>query len=239
MIRFILLNAFIAVHTIVMSLYGIVLSFFDRSGGRLVHFNCASPWAKAILWVCGVRVQINGLDHVKEGVQSIYMVNHQSIFDIFTLLACLPVDFKFLLKQELMKVPFFGAAMKRAGYISIDRENPRKAVKSMNEAAEKIKNGASVLIFPEGTRGQDGRLQTFKSGGFHLALKSGSDIVPVAIVDSHLIVPKGSFRIKKGTILMNIGPSIPTRDCSRKDMNQLMDRVRDAMLNEMKESRLS
>ena len=129
--------------------------------------------------------------------------------------------------------------MKRAGYISIDRENPRKAVKSMNEAAEKIKNGASILIFPEGTRGQDGRLQTFKSGGFHLALKSGSDIVPVAIVHSHLIVQKGSFRIKKGTILMNIGPSIPTRDCSRKDMNQLMDRVRDAMLNEMKESRLS
>jgi 1-acyl-sn-glycerol-3-phosphate acyltransferase len=239
MIRFILLNAFLAVFTIVMSLYGIVLSFFDRSGGRLVHFYCASPWSKIILWVCGVRVQTKGVDHVKEGVQSIYMVNHQSIFDIFTLLACLPVDFKFLLKQELMKVPFFGAAMKRAGYISIDRRNPRKAVKSMNEAAEKIKNGASVLVFPEGTRGQDGRLQTFKSGGFHLALKSGTDIVPVAIVDSHLIVPKGSLRIKKGTISMNIGRSIRTRDYSKKDMNQLMDRVRDAMLKGMKESRLS
>jgi 1-acyl-sn-glycerol-3-phosphate acyltransferase len=167
------------------------------------------------------------------------MVNHQSIFDIFTLLACLPVDFKFVVKHELMKLPFFGAAMKRAGYIGINRENPRKAVKSMNEAAEKIKNGASVLIFPEGTRGQDGRLQTFKSGGFHLALKSGSDIVPVAIVDSHLIVPKGSLRINKGTIIMNIGRSIPTRDCSKKDMNRLMDRVRDALLTEMKESRLS
>jgi len=239
MIRFILLNAFLAVFTIVMSLYGIVLSFFDRSGGRLVHFYCASPWSKAILWVCGVRVQINGVDQVKEGVPSIYMVNHQSIFDIFTLLACLPVDFKFLLKQELMKVPFFGAAMKRAGYISIDRRNPRKAVKSMNEAAEKIKNGASVLIFPEGTRGKDGVLQTFKSGGFHLALKSGTDIIPVAIVDSHLIVPKGSFRIKKGNILMNIGRSIPTSDYSKKEMNLLMDRVRDAMLEEMKGSRLS
>ena len=239
MIRFILLNAFIAVFTIVMSIYGIVLSFFDRSGGQLVHFCCASPWAKAILWVCGVKVQIKGLDQVKKGVPRIYMVNHQSIFDIFTLLACLPVDFKFLLKQELMKLPFFGSAMKRAGYISIDRKNPRKAVKSMNEAAEKIKNGASVLIFPEGTRGKDGVLQTFKSGGFHLALKSGSDIVPVAIVDSHLIVPKGSFRIKKGTIIMNIGPSIPTSDYSKKEMNQLMDRVRDAMLEEMKGSRLS
>jgi 1-acyl-sn-glycerol-3-phosphate acyltransferase len=238
MIRFILLNAFIAIHTIVMSIFGIVLSFFDRSGGRLVHFYCASPWSKTILWVCGVKVQINGLDHVKEGVPSIYMVNHQSIFDIFTLLACLPVDFKFVLKQELMKLPFFGSAMKRAGYISIDRENPRKAVKSMNEAAKKIKDGASVLIFPEGTRGQDGRLQPFKPGGFHLALKSGSDIVPVGIVDSHLIVPKGSLRIKKGNITMNIGRSIPTHDCSKKDMNQLMDRIRAAMSNELKENRL-
>jgi 1-acyl-sn-glycerol-3-phosphate acyltransferase len=135
-----------------------------------------------------------------------------------------------------MKLPFFGAAMKRAAYISSDRKHPRKAIKSMNEAAEKIKNGASVLIFPEGTRSQDGLLQTFKSGGFHLALKSGTDIVPVAIVDSHLIVPKGSLRIKKGNILMNIGRSIPTRDYSKKEMNQLMDRVRDGMLKEMKES---
>lgn len=238
MIRFILLNAFIAVYTIAMSLFGIFLSFFEGSG-RLVHFYCAVPWAKAILWICGIKVKVSGLDHVKEGVQNIYMANHQSIFDIFTLLVYLPVDFKFVLKQELMKVPLFGSAMKGAGYISIDRGNPRKAVKSMNEAAEKIKNGASVLIFPEGTRSQDGRLQTFKSGGFHLALKSGADIVPVAIVDSHLIVPKGSLRIKKGTILMNIGRSIPTRDCSKKDMNRLMDRVRDALINEMKRSRLS
>ena len=237
MIRFILLNAFIAVHTIVMSIYGIILSFFDKGGGRLVHFYCASPWSKAILWICGVKVRINGLENVKKGIPSIYMVNHQSIFDIFTLLACLPVDFKFVLKQELMKLPFFGPAMKRAGYISIDRENPRKAVKSMNEAAERIRNGASVLIFPEGTRSKDGRLQSFKPGGFHVALKSGSDIVPVAIIDSHLIVPKGSLRIKKGTIIMNIGKSIPTRDFTRKEMNQLMDRVRDALLNQMKENR--
>lgn len=238
MIRFILLNVFIAVYTVAMSLFGIFLSFFEGSG-RLVHFYCAVPWAKAILWICGIKVKVSGLDHVKEGVQNIYMANHQSIFDIFTLLVYLPVDFKFVLKQELMKVPLFGSAMKGAGYISIDRGNPRKAVKSMNEAAEKIKHGASVLIFPEGTRSQDGRLQTFKSGGFHLALKSGADIVPVAIVDSHLIVPKGSLRIKKGTILMNIGRSIPTRDCSKKDMNRLMDRVRDALINEMKRSRLS
>jgi len=238
MIRFILLNAFIGIHTIVMSLYGLLISIFDKSG-RLVHVHCAVPWARAILYVCGVKVKIGGLDNIQGGTPNIYMVNHQSMFDIFTLLSCLPDNFKFVLKQELMKLPFLGMAMKRAGYISIDRENPRKAIKSMNEAAEKIKKGASVLIFPEGTRSQDGRLQSFRPGGFHLALKAGSDIVPVAIMDSHRIVPKGSLRIKKGTISMHIGPPIPTHQYSRKDMNLLMNRVRDALIKQMKESRLS
>ena len=238
MIRFILLNAFIAIHTIIMSLFGLFISIFDRTGRR-VHMYCASPWAKAILWVCGVRVEIRGLDRIKDVDRGIYMANHQSIFDIFTLLACLPVDFKFVLKKELMKLPFLGVAMRRARYISIDRENPRNAVKSMNEAAEKIKNGASVLIFPEGTRSLDGRLQEFKNGGFHLAIKSHWDIVPVAIVGSHLVVPKGSLRIKKGTIKMNIGRPISTDNYLKKDMNQLMSQVREALINEMKESRIS
>ena len=238
MIRFILLNAFIAIDTIVMSLFGLFISIFDRTG-KLVHAYCASPWAKSILWVCGVKVKIRGLDHIKGVDRGIYMANHQSMFDIFTLLACLPVDFKFVLKKELMKIPFLGGAMRRAGYISIDRENPRNAVKSINEAAEKIKNGTSVLIFPEGTRSLDGRLQAFKKGGFHLAIKSRCNIVPVAIIDSHLVVPKGSLRIKKGTIKMSIGRPIPTTNYLKKEMNQLMELVRDALINEMKESQMS
>ena len=135
-----------------------------------------------------------------------------------------------------MKIPLFGFAMKRARYISIDRENPRLAVKGMNEAAEKIKNGTSVLIFPEGTRSVDGQLLPFKRGGFHLALKSECNVVPISIIDSRLIAPKGSLRIKKGTVIMNIGEPIPVKGYSKKDMVQLMDRVRDAMINQMKES---
>jgi 1-acyl-sn-glycerol-3-phosphate acyltransferase len=235
MLRFIFLNGFIAIFTIVWILYGLVLSIFDRSG-RIMHLKCAVPWAKVILWVCGVRVKVNGKVHDEGDRPGIYMSNHQGIFDIFTLLACLPVDFKFVLKQELMKIPLFGFALKRARYISIDRENPRLAVKSMNEAAEKIRNGTSVLIFPEGTRSVDGQLLPFKRGGFHLALKAACDVVPISIVGSHLIVPKGSLRIKKGKIVMNIGEPIPVEGYSKKDTVQLMARVRDAMTNQMKES---
>jgi len=161
------------------------------------------------------------------------MSNHQSYFDIFALLAGLPVDFKFILKKELMRIPILGRAMRSAGYISLDREDSRKAIISMNMAAEKIRNGASVLIFPEGTRSEDGVVREFKKGGFHLALKSGCDIVPVAVVKSRDIVPKGSLKVNKGVIYFRIGGAIPVADCSKKDMNALIEKVRDAVVGLM------
>jgi len=232
MIRFFLLNAFIAIHTIIFCFWGVFLSLFDRDG-RLVHFYTAAPWAKVILWVCGIKVYVKGLDNVESHEPRIYLTNHQSYFDIFALLAYLPVDFKFILKQELMKIPLFGFAMRRAKYIAIDRDNPKKAVQSMNEAAERIRNGVSVIIFPEGTRSTDGRLQPFKRGGFHLALKSGCALVPVAIINSRDIVPKGSFRINRGTFGMNIGKPIPVKGYKKKDIDQLMMRVKEAIISQM------
>ena len=228
MIRFFLLKAFMASHTIVLCLWCLVLSFVYRDEKK-VHFYGAVPWAKTILWVCGVKVRASGLQNVEPGVPRIYMTNHQSFFDIFALLAYIPIDFKFIMKQELMRVPVFGSAMRRAGYIGIEREDPRKAVKSMKEAAQKIRGGVSVVMFPEGTRSVDGRLLPFKRGGFNLALKSGCDIVPVAISESYRIVPKGSLKIRKGSFGIHIGEPISLKGYSRKNINQLMDRVKEAM----------
>jgi 1-acyl-sn-glycerol-3-phosphate acyltransferase len=200
-----------------------------------VHRWCAVPWAKIILWVCGVKVEVRGIIDIKKNVPFIFMSNHQSYFDIFTLLACLPADFKFLMKQELMKVPLLGATMRRAGYLSVDRVDTKNAIKSMDTAAEKIRNGASVLIFPEGTRSEDGHVQAFKKGGFHMALKAGCDIVPIAIVNTRAIVPKGSLRINKGTIKMKIGGPIPVKDYSKRDINDLIERTREAIISQMAE----
>ncbi|MCJ7685615.1 MAG: 1-acyl-sn-glycerol-3-phosphate acyltransferase, partial [Desulfobacteraceae bacterium] len=201
-----------------------------------VHFYSAVPWSKIILRVCGIRVRVSGLGNLDTDLPRIYMTNHQSFFDIFALLACLPVNFKFILKQELMNLPVFGPATRRAGYIGIERDDPRKAVKSMNLAAERIKNGASVLIFPEGTRSPDGRLGQFKKGGFSLAIKSGCDIVPVAISDSYRIAPKGSLRIKKGSFSLSIGKPISLAGYTKRKTPQLMDQVREAMLKQMEKS---
>jgi 1-acyl-sn-glycerol-3-phosphate acyltransferase len=235
MIRFLLLNALIAGLSIYYSLYGILLSLFDRTGGERIHRKVAVPWAKAILWVCGVKVAVRNIEVLDPTRPRVYLSNHQSYFDIFVLLAHLPVHFKFVMKEELMRVPLLGKAMRGAGYIGIDRDDPRKAIQGMNKAAEKVRMGVSVLVFPEGTRSVDGELQEFKPGGFHLALKAGCDVVPLAILKTRFIVPKGSLRVQRGTCSLLIGRPIPTGGFTKKNMPELKARVWEAMLDLMKQ----
>ena len=235
MIRFLSLNAFIGALTIILCLWGRLISFFDRDG-HWIHRYAAVPWAKAILYVCGVKLRVRGFENLDQAKPRIYICNHQSYFDILTLLAGLPVNFKFILKKELMNIPILGPTLGKVGYISIDRSDIRAAAKSIHHAVEKIKNGMSVLIFPEGTRSKDGRVQSFKKGGFHLALRSGSDIVPIAISGSRNIVPKGSLRIKKGAITMSIGIPISVKDYSKSEIDSLIARSRDAIIYQIKEA---
>lgn len=234
MIRFIFINIFITIYTLIQCIWAFIISFFDKDG-RLIHRWCAAPWAKTILFICGVKLEVKGIENIREDTPCIYMSNHQSYFDIFALLAGLPVDFKFILKKELMKIPLLGTAMRRAGYISLDREDSRKAIVSVNMAADRIRNGASVLIFPEGTRSKDGVVGEFKKGGFHLAMKAGCDIIPVAIVKSRDIVPKGSLKVNRGAIYFNIGKAIPVKGYPKREMAILMEKVREAVIAMMKE----
>jgi 1-acyl-sn-glycerol-3-phosphate acyltransferase len=233
-LRTIGINALIGTLSFFFCIYGILLSIFDRNG-KLVHFHASVPWVKAVLWVSGVKVKVKGVENVDPHLPRIYMSNHQSWFDILALFLALPVDFKYMLKKELLRIPVFGVAVWRARHISIDRGNPRKAFESVQKAVEKIKSGYSVLIFPEGTRSPDGHIQPFKRGGFRLALQAGCDIVPMAIVNSHNIVPKGSMRVKKGTIGINIGEPIPIKDYSPKSIDTLMARVREAVIDKLNE----
>jgi 1-acyl-sn-glycerol-3-phosphate acyltransferase len=234
MIRFVFLNFLIALLTLLFSVTALVVSLFDRKGGRRVHFSAAVPWARAILALSGIKVRIEGIERVDGTVPRIYMSNHQSAFDIFVLLASLPVDFKFIMKEELMKIPIFGFASRRAGYIGIVRDDPRKAVKSMERAAERIKGGASVLVFPEGTRSEDGRLQSFKKGGFHLALKAGCDIVPVTIIGTSKVMRKGSFRVNAGKVSVIVGLPVPVETYDKQSIGKLMERVHTEMISNLK-----
>jgi 1-acyl-sn-glycerol-3-phosphate acyltransferase len=225
MIRSIFIWAFFGViNTVIWSLLAIFLSLFSPSG-RIPHFYVAVPWSKIILWASGVRVEIHGLNKIDKDKAYIYIPNHLSVFDIFALLACLPVDFKFIFKEEIMRIPILGWAMRRAGYISISRSSPAKARRSVKQAVHMVKNGASLLIFAEGTRSKDGHLQPLKKGAFQLAISSGSSIVPVAIKGSNKVMPKGAFKLKKGFITIQLGTPISTVNYERKTMPELIERV--------------
>ncbi len=232
MIKYYILNLFIGMHSIIFCLWGIILFLFTWDDKK-IHRFAARPWAKIILWASRVKINVIGRDTLDIDSPHIFMVNHQSYFDIFALLAGIPGDFKFILKQELMKVPLLGPGMKMAGYIGIDRRDPRKAITSVNKAAEKIRNGTSVLIFPEGTRNADGLVQPFKKGGFHLAFKSGIDIIPISIINSYQIAPKNGKKIYSGTIVMKIAKPVSTKKYYKKDIEKLMKNIRDIIISQI------
>jgi 1-acyl-sn-glycerol-3-phosphate acyltransferase len=162
------------------------------------------------------------------------MSNHQGSYDIFALLGHLPYQFKWLAKKELFSIPFFGWAMAAAGYISIDREGTRETVEAMNVAAQKIQDGMSVVIFPEGSRSPDGSIQPFKKGGFTLAIKSKVPIVPIAISGSRDIMPKDKLTATAGEIRMFVDHPIETQHCSSKDRGPLMKKVRETISENFK-----
>jgi len=201
---------------------------FDRQCA-LMHNICVL-WAKAVVAISGVRVKVAGLQNVPKGQPVLFLSNHQGAFDIPALQSVLPVQFRWVAKKSLFKVPFVGWSMRLAGYISIDRENPAEAVKSMEEAAEKMSKGASVVIFPEGTRSETGALLPFKRGAFMLARKSGRPIVPVAISGTSGILKKGGFIVNPMRVTVTIGSPIPIGSSDEKELRNLTKRQVEAML---------
>lgn len=209
----------------------VVLTAFPISllGEDMVH-RWGIIWGRGILLLTGLKINVCGSEHIPQDRSAVYIVNHQSNFDIPILYAGLPMQFRWMAKQELFDIPLFGPAMRRCGYIPIDRSDRRKAMHSMNEAAQQIRDGASVIIFPEGTRSADGHLQEFKKGGFLIAVKAQAPVVPVAIKGSFDVMSKNSLRIHGGVIEMEIFPPIDTAGMKNSETGQLLERVRQPIL---------
>jgi 1-acyl-sn-glycerol-3-phosphate acyltransferase len=224
MFRTLYITIWVGFATLVIGILVIVLSFFVRSGNPL--HKIARFWGRSILVASRIKVCVKGLSSIDLAGPYIYMPNHQSNFDIPVLLGHLTVQFRWLAKMELFKIPIFGRAMRKAGYISIDRYDRESAFKSLDVAAKKIKNGVSVLIFPEGTRSRDGKIRPFKKGGFVLAIDSGVPIVPVVIKGTHAIMTKGKFRVNPGHVSMVIHKPIDTSAYTRETKEALMESVR-------------
>jgi len=200
----------------------------ERSG-RLYHWS-AYAWSKIILWIFKVKVMVRGLEHIQGKEHVIYVANHASWFDIPAMITGIPDQIRIVFKRELTVVPIWGWALKWGPYIEIDRTNAKDALKSLDKAAAQIRKGASVLLFAEGTRTKDGKLQPFKRGAFALAARSGVPVVPVAINNSFRILPKGSLRIRPADIELVLDQPIETVGMGGKDAERtLMDKVHQAI----------
>ena len=176
------------------------------------------------------KVELIGKENVLRSKPQIFMANHQSDFDILIALGHIPGQFRWIAKKELFHIPIFGAAMKNAGYIEIDRGNHEKAMHSLDEAALRIREGKSVMSFPEGTRSRSGEIKSFKQGIFHLAIKSGVPIIPVSIIGSGQIMPKRSLKITPGKVKMVIGKPVDVKSYNIENRHELIDQVRKVII---------
>lgn len=217
-VPFSLLNTFCA------TMLSVFLTVFSENAA----YTCTQWWARLECWCNFVRVRFRGLEHKKEGQAYVVMTNHQSAFDFPVI--TLPWQSRWVGKAELKKIPIFGWACRATGTVLVDRKNPEAAIASLNAMKPKLKQGISLLIFPEGTRSPDGRLLPLKKGGFHIALELGIPILPVTSNGAGKVWPPRSWRILPGTIEYLIHPPIETKDYGPERLGELMDAVRQALL---------
>jgi 1-acyl-sn-glycerol-3-phosphate acyltransferase len=194
----------IGVVTMPAALLMTILGLFDPYGKHV--YGISRFWTWVILKVGGVTVRAQGLNRIDPKRQYVFMVNHQSNIDIPVLMHSLPAfQLRWLAKKELLRVPLFGSALWAGKHIIVNRSDRLNALDSFKKAKQRMKGGISLVVFPEGTRSSDEKLLPFKRGGFLLAIKTQTSIVPVAINGSGRVLPKGDWRIRRGTIDVTIG----------------------------------
>ncbi len=214
----------IVLNTIVLGNLIILSSFCSRSGN--LPNSIVKLWARLILWTSRVRGEIQGLGNIRSGQPAVFMANHASYFDVAALIAHLPGQIRFLARKELVKVPIFGWALYLSRHIIVDHTRLRKTFKNIERAAQGLREGTNILVFPEGALSLDGRLQDFKKGGFALAIKSGVPIIPISISGSRDILPRGGWKIRPGRIKVVVERPIETGGYTRRNLGELMERVR-------------
>jgi 1-acyl-sn-glycerol-3-phosphate acyltransferase len=179
---------FFLVTTIVFSTISVIASFVDRSGKT--YLWVAKLWSRCSLVLFGIRVRIEGAEHIQPGQNYVYAANHSSYMDIPILIGYIPDNLRLTLRSSLTRIPIWGWALLVGPFLILDRTNPQRAERMIRRAVEKIRDGASVLFFPEGTRTHTGKMEPFKRGAFHLAREAGVPILPVALIGSFNILPR-------------------------------------------------
>jgi len=225
----------IYIYTVICGTFSFCGSFFDAQG-RWQH-GCARLWSWLILKTSGIRVRVEGLENVDPNRTVIFCANHPSAMDIPILFVNLPLQFRFLAKRSLFRLPFLGWHLRRSGHIPVDRGRPREALKGFDQAAKRIKEGRSVVMFPEGRRSRTPEMLPFKGGSFYLAILSGVPVVPITLNGSRDVLKPDSYHIRSGQTEMIVHKPIPTDNLNLQDVESLSKRVREQILARFRPSK--
>src|SRR3974390_1127898 len=217
----------IYLYTFVMGSLSLLSSFIDRDG-RIQHWF-AVHWAKMILATGGVRVQVEGAEHINSEQPAVYTANHLSALDIPVLYSCIPGQFRIMAKRELFSYPFMGWHLTRSGQIPIEQGDARASLRSLNRASESLRHGMPLAIFPEGGRSQDGHMRAFMGGAFYMAIRAQAPVVPIVLVGTYERLPMNSFHLRPGRGRMIICEPISTKGMMPRQMEELSARVRQVM----------
>jgi 1-acyl-sn-glycerol-3-phosphate acyltransferase len=226
---------FIGFLTLVFGVPGILLSLLlpgKTLKGKL-FLRVSKYYSRIVLFALGIKVSSRGLENIDPGKQYVFMSNHVSHADSPALASVMPHPLHWVFKKELSKIPVFGWVLLAGGQIMVDRSDPEGSKAALENALSGISGNNSVMIYPEGTRSRDGRLQPLKKGGFWMAIQAGLPIVPVRVTGTREIVAADSLRIRPGSVLVEIFPPISTDGKGMADIPALMKQVREAMLSGM------
>ena len=195
--------------SIVLGTLSVLVRLFDSSS-NLSH-KVSSLWGRWLCTLNGIQVDVEGLEHLQQDQAQILIANHQGFFDIFALSGFLPLQIRWMAKSSLFKIPFVGWSITASGYIPVDRSNRKKSYQAFLTTIEKLKAGNSIVIFPEGTRSEDGTIGPFKKGSLLLSVRSGAPLVPVTLLGTGSIIKKGSCIIKPGRVQIIISPPLSSQ----------------------------
>lgn len=223
MVRLLVQAPLAAAVTVLLSTAAMVVGSLDRSGRGCR--TIAGIWSRALLGIGRIHVEVEGLEHVPTG-PAVYAANHASALDVPIVLGHLPVDFRIIHKRSIYLIPFLGQAVWAARHIGIDRSNAFRARRSLADAAQRIREGTSVVVFPEGTRSPDATVRRFKRGSFGLALRAGVPVVPVSLVGVKRVVPRGLLSLAPGTVGVRLHPAVPVSGRGPEEAEALAEEVR-------------
>lgn len=203
-------------------------------------FILTKLWAWIILGAAGCRPKISGKEKIKKNQSYIIISNHQSHFDALALVTTLGIQFRWVVKKELLKIPLFGQALYAARNLFVDRSDTKKAIKSIENGVKRLPPGVSILFFAEGSRSADGKLKAFKKGGFVTAIGTGFPVLPVTVKGSMKVLPKGSLVFYPGPIEVVVGEPIDTLGYAREGLEDLMQQTSEVIGSNIKrDSRVS